>query len=54
MILPSDVNRWSAEWRVILQERWNIMQFDGGLDKHTAYREAIKDIRRVAECKSID
>ena len=49
MNLPSDTRRWPQEWRDQLQERWNIREFDGGMEEKAALRAAIADVRKLAE-----
>lgn len=49
MILPLGIETWPAEWRELWEERSGIMEFDGGMTRKRAEREAENDIRRMVE-----
>ena len=38
--LPADVEAWPEDWRFLWDERAGIMEFDGGLTRHDAERDA--------------
>ncbi len=46
MNLPPTLNRWPLEWRIRFQERWNIMEFDGGMSEQDARTAAEVDVRK--------
>jgi hypothetical protein len=49
MILPRLVVQWPIEWFELWCERAGIMEFEGGLSRTMAEREAEQDIRNIAE-----
>ena len=44
-MLPNDVKCWPPSWRERLEERAAIKEFDGGMDRAEAERQAEKELR---------
>ena len=43
--LPEDLGSWPDEWREVFEERAAVMEFDGGLPRAAAEREAEVRVR---------
>lgn len=49
MILPVHLYAWPQEWLELWHERAGIMEFEAGMSRSLAEKEAENDIRRIVE-----
>ena len=47
--LPVRISDWPQEWRELWAERAGVMEFEAGMSRKEAEREAENDIRRIVE-----
>lgn len=52
MILPVYLYDWPQEWIALWHERAGIMEFEAGMTRAKAEKEAENDIRRLAETRT--
>ena len=46
-MLPKSIDEWPEYWRELYKERAGIMEYDGGIDRVTAEREAETLVREL-------
>ena len=45
ILIPSDLDRWPMDWRIEYEERAAILEYDGGLSRAEADRQALREIQ---------
>lgn len=54
MILPVYREMWPKEWLELWEERAAVMEFEGGMPRKQAEKEAENDIHRIVERNFLD